>query len=286
MARARRRARRGLPHRRPPRRRPGRRDRCHERDALRVAQGPAHSLAAGRALRRRRVHPARGVPPVKRISALVAALSFALVVVPAASARKGAAQLTVFAAASLNTVMPQIDPAERYSFAGSDALQAQITLGAPADVFLAASTVGPDALYAAGKCSKPVVFVRNRLVLVTPSSNPANVRSIYDLRNPGVKVIIGTPTVPIGSYTRQVLRNVGLLNAILPQVVSQERDVATIAAKTKLGAADAGFVYVTDAIAAGAGLNTLQLPTWAQPPVRYEGCVVTSSAHRADAAAF
>ena len=106
------------------------------------------------------------------VIALVAALACALVVAPAASARKGAAQLSVFAAASLNSVLPQIDPSEKYNFAGSDALQAQIALGAPADVFLAASTVGPDALYAAGKCQKPVTFVRNRLVLAVPASKP------------------------------------------------------------------------------------------------------------------
>jgi molybdate transport system substrate-binding protein len=213
--------------------------------------------------------------------ALLAALACALVVVPAASARGSAAQLSVCAAASLNTVMPQIDPAEKYNFAGSDALQAQIALGAPADVFLAASTVGPDALYAAGKCQKPVTFV-----LAVPASNPAGITSIYDLKKPGVRVLIGTPTVPIGSYTRQILRNFGLLNTILPQVVSQEKDVATIAAKLKLGAADAGFVYVTDALAAGPTLKALQLPTWAQPPVKYEGCVVTASANQTDAAAF
>jgi molybdate transport system substrate-binding protein len=220
------------------------------------------------------------------LSALVAALVSALVIVPAASARRSAAQLTVFAAASLNTVLPQIDPSQKYSFAGSDALQAQITLGAPADVFLAASTVGPDALYAAGKCQKPVTFVRNRLVLAVPANNPAGITSIYDLTKPGVRVLIGTPTVPIGSYTRQILRNLGLLNTITPQVVSQEKDVATIAAKLKLGAADAGFVYVTDARAAGPSLKALPLPTWAQPPVKYEGCVVAASANQAAAAAF
>ncbi len=220
----------------------------------------------------------------RMLTAIIAAL--ALVAAPAASARKDAAQLTVFAAASLNTVLPQIDASEKYNFAGSDALQAQITLGAPADVFLAASAVGPDALYAAGKCQKPVIFVRNRLVLAVPANNPAGVTSIYDLKKPGVRVLIGTPTVPIGSYTRQILRNLGLLNAITPQVVSQEKDVATIAAKLKLGAADAGFVYVTDALAAGPTLKALPLPTWAQPPVKYEGCVITASANQTDAAAF
>jgi molybdate transport system substrate-binding protein len=221
--------------------------------------------------------------------AFLAALSLVLIAVPAASSstsRKSATQLTVFAASSRNTVMPQIDPSEKYSFAGSDALQAQITLGAPADLFLAASNVGPDALYAAGKCQKPVTFVRNRLVLAVPANNPAGITSIYDLKKPGVRVLIGTPTVPIGSYTRQILKNFGLLNAILPQVVSQEKDVATIAAKLKLGAADAGFIYVTDALAAGPSLTAISLPTWAQPPVRYEGCVVTASPNQDAAAAL
>jgi molybdate transport system substrate-binding protein len=221
-----------------------------------------------------------------RITALVAALLLVLVVVPAASARRSATQLTIFAASSLNLVLPQIDPSQKYSFAGSDALQAQIALGAPADLFLAASTTGPDALYASGKCQKPVTFITNKLVLVVPSANPAGIQSVYDLEKPGVRVIFGTPTVPIGVYTRQILRNLGLLNAITPQVVSQEKDVATIAAKLKLGAGDAGFVYQSDAIAAGTSLTTIPVPSWAQPPVKYEGCVVSSSPNAAAAAAY
>jgi molybdate transport system substrate-binding protein len=223
------------------------------------------------------------------LAALVAALSLALVVVPAATAkpaRRADSPLTILAASSLNVVLPQIDPSQKYSFAGSDALQAQITLGAPADLFLAASTTGPDALYAAGKCQKPVTFITNKLVLVVPVSNPAGIKSVYDLEKSGVRVIFGTPTVPIGVYTRQILRNLGLLNAITPQVVSQEKDVATIAAKLKLGAGDAGFVYQSDAVAAGSSLTTIPVPSWAQPPVKYEGCVVSSSPNATAAAAY
>ncbi|MEO9176419.1 MAG: molybdate ABC transporter substrate-binding protein [Gaiellales bacterium] len=223
---------------------------------------------------------------------LVAALSLALVAVPAAtakpafSAKRADTQLTILAAASLNVVLPQIDPTQKYSFAGSDALQAQIALGAPADLFLAASTTGPDALYASGKCQQPVTFITNKLVLVVPASNPRGISSVYDLEKPGVRVIFGIPTVPIGVYTRQILRNLGLLNAITPQVVSQEKDVATIAAKLKLGAGDAGFVYQSDAVAAGALLTTIPVPSWAQPPVKYEGCVVSSSPNATAAAAY
>jgi molybdate transport system substrate-binding protein len=220
------------------------------------------------------------------IAALAAALSLTLVAVPAASARRSATQLTIFAASSLNVVLPQIDPTQKYSFAGSDALAAQITLGAPADLFLAASTTGPDALYAAGKCQKPVTFITNKLVLEVPAANPAGISSVYDLERPGVRILIGIPTVPVGVYTRQILTNLGLLNEVTPQVVSQEKDVATIATKLKLGVADAGFVYQSDAVAAGATLKSIPLPAWAQPPVRYEGCVVSSSPNATAAAAY
>jgi molybdate transport system substrate-binding protein len=88
------------------------------------------------------------------------------------------------------------------------------------------------------------------------------------------------------SLQRQILRNLGVLNAITPQVVSQEKDVATIAAKLKLGVADAGLVYVSDAQAASPSLTAIPLPTWAQPPVRYEGCVVSSSPNASAAAAY
>ena len=126
------------------------------------------------------------------VAVLAAALAFALIAVPAASARRSAGPLTIFAASSLNLVLPQIDSTPKYSFAGSDALQAQIALGAPA---------GPvprrehdrtrRACYASGKCQNPVVFIANRLALAVPSANPKGIESIYDLEQPGVKVLIG-----------------------------------------------------------------------------------------------
>ena len=73
-----------------------------------------------------------------------------------------AAKLTVFAAASLSGVFPQIDKTPRYSFAGSDQLAFQIQQGAPADVFAAASPKYPGELYAQGLVYKPRVFATKR----------------------------------------------------------------------------------------------------------------------------
>ena len=106
----------------------------------------------------------------------------------AAARRRGARQvtgITVYAAASLTDVFPKIDSGPKYSFAGSNTLAAQITLGAPADVFASANTTMPAQLFAKGLVQKPVVFTRNRLVLVVPTSNPAGIHTVYDLRKPG-----------------------------------------------------------------------------------------------------
>src|SRR5262249_33592941 len=173
------------------------------------------------------------------------------------------ANLTVFAAASLTDAFPKINRAANYSFGGSNALAAQIRQGAPADVFASANTALPNGLYQDKLCSKPVVFTRNRLVVIVPHANPAHIRTVYDLRRAGVKIVIAAPGVPVGSYTLQVLRNMNL-TSILANVVSRESDVREVLAKVALNEADAGFVYSTDAKAVPGKVSVLKIPAWAQ----------------------
>ena len=194
--------------------------------------------------------------------------------------------LAVFAAASLTAVFPHISQGPRYSFGGSDQLALQIQQGAPADVYAAASPKYPQLLYHAGVVSKPVVFATNRLVVLLPRSNPAQTKSVYDLRRSGLKIVIGDKTVPIGAYTRQILDTLGITDDVMKNVVSQETDVKGIVAKVALGEADAGFVYATDARPVVAHTKTVSLPQWAQPPIRYEIAVVKSTKHLAAARAF
>jgi molybdate transport system substrate-binding protein len=221
---------------------------------------------------------------VARRLIVVLAATFALVSAPASAAPT--AQITVYAAASLTDVFPKIDGAPRYSFAGSNTLSAQIQQGAPADVFASANMTLPNQLFAKGLCSKPVVFTRNVLVIVVPSSNPAGIRSVYDLTRPGIKLVVAGSGVPVGGYTLQVLRNMNLSAAVLKNVVSQETDVREVLAKVALGEADAGFVYSTDAKTVSGKVKVVKVPAWAQPKVQYGICVVSSSGSRPDAQAF
>ena len=196
------------------------------------------------------------------------------------------AQLTVYAAASLTDVFPKIDSTQKYSFAGSNALAAQITLGAPADVFASANMTLPNQLYAKGLCSQPVVFTRNTLVIIVPTANPKNIGNVYDLAKPGVKLDVAGPGVPVGSYTLQILNNMNLTAAVTKNIVSQETDVREVLAKVALGEADAGFVYSTDAKTVPGKVKVLKVPAWAQPKVQYGICVVAKSGNKTDAQAF
>jgi molybdate transport system substrate-binding protein len=229
---------------------------------------------------------------VIRLCALpVLVAAAAVLVVGAASGTtdrqaRAEAGLTVYAAASLTDVFPAFDPNERYSFAGSNTLAAQIQNGAPADVFASANTTIPAQLYAKGLVEKPVNFTRNTLVIVVPKSNPANIHDVYDLTKPGVKIDVANSAVPVGSYTLQILKNMNPTAKASPNFVSQETDVRAVLAKVALGQADAGFVYSTDAQTVPGQVTVIRMPAWAQPKVTYAMAVVTKSPNQAAAKAF
>ena len=97
--------------------------------------------------------------------------------------------VTIYAAASLTDVFQALDPAQKYSFAGSNTLETQIRNGAPADLFASAAPLNTQRLFAQGLVDKPVTFTSNRLALIVPKSNPADLHSVYDLKRKPVKLV-------------------------------------------------------------------------------------------------
>jgi molybdate transport system substrate-binding protein len=162
----------------------------------------------------------------------------------------------------------------RLSFGGSDELAAQVRQGVRPDVLAAANTAIPEDLHDAGLLSDPVEFATNRLVIAVPRGS--DVRETADLRRDGMKLVIGSESVPIGSYTRDVLDRLpgGEGELILGNVRSNEPDVRGIVGKLTQGAADAGFTYVTDVAAAGESLEAIPLPPAVEPDVTYAAGVV------------
>jgi molybdate transport system substrate-binding protein len=210
-----------------------------------------------------------------------------LVAVAALAAPAAASALNVYAAASLTNVFPALNKAPKYSFGGSNTLQLQIERGAPADVFASASANEAQALFREGLCTRPVTFAINRLVLLIPNANPGAITSVYSLRKGGLRLSIGTAGVPIGAYTRQLLRRMRLSSVLSSNRVSQQTNVGQVASQVALGSADAGFVYYTDGLTVRDRTKMLSLPKWAQPPVRYQICTVKrAGVDTAGAAAF
>jgi molybdate transport system substrate-binding protein len=189
-----------------------------------------------------------------------------------------APKLTVFAAASLTNVLPQIDGHDRYSFGGSNALATQIEQGLPADVFASANTKLPRQLYRQGLVTKPVPFTANRLVIVVARGNPLGLRGVRDLGRPRLRIVMAAAGVPVGDYTRTVLAKIGLSD-LVDKAVSQEADVREVLAKVALGEADAGFVYSTDAKTVAGKVSVLRLPPKSQPRVLYAAAAVKTSSH-------
>jgi molybdate transport system substrate-binding protein len=165
--------------------------------------------------------------------------------------------LVVYAAASLKQTFTGIgkqfetDNAGRkveFTFAGSSDLVTQLTQGAKADVFASADTKNMDKAAQAGLLAgDPVNFASNTLVIVTPPGNPKKVASFADLAGADLKVVVCAPQVPCGSATKKVED----ATKVKLNPVSEESSVTDVLTKVTTGQADAGVVYVTDAIGAG-----------------------------------
>ncbi|MGZ5409916.1 MAG: molybdate ABC transporter substrate-binding protein [Aeromicrobium sp.] len=207
---------------------------------------------------------------MKRLTAILVA-AVLLTSLAACSDNKGSTKaeprtLSVYAAASLKGSFTKIgkqfeDEHEavtvEFSFAGSSDLAAQILQGAPADVFAPADTenmdkVAVDQLLAAA----PVYFASNTLEIATPPDNPAGIKTLTDLAEPGTKVVLCAPEVPCGSAAQTVENASGA--DIKP--VSEEASVTDVLNKVVTGEADAGLVYVTDVLSAGDKVNGIKFP--------------------------
>jgi len=203
----------------------------------------------------------------------------------------GRSSLEVSAAASLNRAFRLYGQRfhaalPRFSFAGSDALAAQIAHGVRPDVFASADTKLPDELFARQLVERPVVFASNRLVLAVPERSP--IHGLEDLAGREVSIAVGTPTVPVGAYTQAVLGRLapGLRARIVSEIRDREPSVNGIVAKLSFGAVGAGFLYATDVAAFPGALRAITLPSSLQPSILYAAAIVRGSRHRAQAQAF
>ena len=133
---------------------------------------------------------------------------------PSATPDPFSGSITVLAASSLTSTFNTVEAAletdhpgfkATYSFAGSQTLVTNIINGAPADVIATANASTMAQLTAKGLVDTPQAFCQNKLEIITAPGNPKNITSLADLVKPGVSVVIGDPSVPVGEYAADVL---------------------------------------------------------------------------------
>jgi len=173
--------------------------------------------------------------------------------------------LTVYAATSLTDVFEAMRDAfaETYpdvtillNFANSATLAAQLTAGAPADVFASANELQMQVAVESARVDEADVeiFAHNRLVLIVPAGNPATVHSLDDLTRDNILLVLAAEGTPIRAYTNAMLasysdeRGDSFTKGVLRNLVSEESNVRQVVARIALGEADAGIVYQSDAL--------------------------------------
>lgn len=207
-------------------------------------------------------------------------------------AAAAAAELTVFAAASLKESLDRqiqvftgkTGHVVRASYAGSNALAKQIENGAPADLFLSADEEWMDYL----ATRKLVVtatrrdLVGNELVLIAPAQSSANVTlttsgaaaSLALALGQGRLAVANPDNVPAGKYARTALTALGAWTEVEPKLARSENVRAALAFVAR-GEAPLGIVYRTDASAEPKVRVVAAFPAGSHAPIVYPGAVVS-----------
>lgn len=176
---------------------------------------------------------------------------------PSAEADTLSGELTVFAAASLTAAFdelatefeaqhPGVDVLP-ISYDGSSVLATQLIEGAEADVFASADEKNLAKVTDAGLAGSGEPFATNVLQIAVAPGNPTGIKTLADLTDPDLTVVVCAAEVPCGSASHTLLDAAGV--SLTP--ASEEQNVTAVLSKVKSGEADAGLVYATDVIAAG-----------------------------------
>lgn len=197
-------------------------------------------------------------------------------------------ELRVFVATSLANVVnahkikfeKENDVKLIINFGSSNSLYQQLFSGAPADVYLSADLKWTKKLNESELLynNEYYNFTKNKLVVIMPEDNPKNISSLLDLTRPDVKVIIATPTSPIGKYTNITLTKIGEIwgdehspqyrgaqwknyrDKVVKNIISYEPSVSQVVSKVALGVCDVGFAYVSNTKSQHSGLKYLDMP--------------------------
>jgi molybdate transport system substrate-binding protein len=199
--------------------------------------------------------------------------------------------IIVLAASSLTkaftTLAQQFEAANpgatvKVTYDASSALATDINQGDPADVFASASPTNMKQVVTAGGATTSTNFVKNTMAIVTPPSNPKAIATVADLAKAGVKLAICEAQVPCGATANMVFANA---KVTVKPVTLEANDAATLTV-VESGEVDAGVVYTTDVLAAGAKVKGIDIPDDINASTEYPIAALTKAPNPTGAQAF
>ncbi|WP_432738315.1 molybdate ABC transporter substrate-binding protein [Maridesulfovibrio sp. FT414] len=224
---------------------------------------------------------------MKRITPLILTILLALPL----SAQ--AADLIIGQAANFMPAMKEIIPAFKTAtgleveatYTSTGKLYAQITNGAPIDVFLAADEKRPAKLFADGLSEKPFVYAKGKVVFWTKGkiSEPTWQDAVKSGKLHKI-AIANTETAPYGTAAMTALKTEGLWDKIQPELVFAQSIAQTFQFASS-GAADAGFCAYSSVFTPAGKSGDFKVVTEA-PPVIQAACILKSSEHKKAAEKF
>lgn len=189
--------------------------------------------------------------------------------------------ITVLAASSLTDVFDRLvdqyrsenpEVGIRLAFAGTPAVVAQVTTGAPVDVVATADARAMKRLVELDLVDEPVEFARNHLVLAVQEGNPLGIRDLGDLESEDLTLVVCDVGVPCGTLAERLIESAG----VPVRVTAREPNARATLNRLRLGEADAALVYLTDALAAD-DVDFVELPDSNRLDTAYLAAPTTSS---------
>jgi molybdate transport system substrate-binding protein len=205
-------------------------------------------------------------------------------------------ELIVFAAASMTETLNEIadlyaavapNVTLTFNFDSSGTLLTQIQEGAECDVFISAAQRQMNTLDEANGllAGTRINLVENKIALVVPEGNPANIHSFDDAANAS-SIALGNSDVPVGQYSEEIFTNMGVWNDAFLSRVTLGSNVKEVTTWVSEGVVDCGVVYATDAFSAGLEIVADAPAGMLKTPVVYPAAALADTADADAAKAF
>ncbi|TDC50538.1 molybdate ABC transporter substrate-binding protein, partial [Actinomadura sp. KC345] len=202
----------------------------------------------------------------------------------------GPTTLTVLAPSSLKEVFGEVgtaygqmhpDVRVRFDFGAMPEMTDRLSGQDPGDVLVTGDAASMDEA-ADHLTDHRRTVAHNSLTIAVGPGNPRRIRELRDLARPGLRVVVGAESVPVGRYTRQVLTKA----ALTVRWSSKEISARAVLDRVRAGEADAGIVYITDLRSAGVAASSVPIPADLNVTAAYPAATVEGGDHEEAADAF